>query len=202
MNPWDPILQSAPGSEIPVASAVIRVDLPDDGEILWWAHLQAHLHGLVMLYQRRLKDDGQAYRTGRILARVQDASRKIFLNFSFAMERASIRSASGALQAFAQSKDPLPLESAWWAQAAFLAHALASAYTFHGGMDDARAVLAGDVLRGIRERVICAFPADVARDLLTMATSTKWKGSDTARAIAGMTGTETGRPTPEFSMEA
>lgn len=201
MNPWDPIIHSAPGSEIPVAAAMIRVDLPDNGEILWWAHLQAHLHGLVLLYQR-LKDESQAYRTGRILARVQEANRKLFLGFSFAIDRASIRSAAGALQAFPHDRDPLPLESAWWAQAAFLAHAMASAYTFQGGMDDARAVLAGDALRGIRERVNCAFPPDVARDLLDLSTSTRWKGSETARAIAGMAGTDKGRQAPESSMEA
>ena len=173
MKPWDPILRSIPGGEVPVALP-IQVDLwADDLEALWWAHLLASLCGLRAVYHR-LGDQGQVYRTGRIVTKTLGAIKKLYFGMADGIQRSASMACAARVSAWDWHQDPIGLEAGWWAQAAYCAHALSAGYQFSGGMGDGRALLAADVLRSIRERVACALPEAIAKELLALATSTAW----------------------------
>ena len=207
MKPWDAVLFSVPGSEAPVAPP-IRVKLHlDDPEVLWWTTLLAHLWGLRQMYLR-LKDkghaEGQAERTGHIHAKVANASRQLFPLLAEQTKLAAHRAAAERIEAWPwRQADPLPLEVGWWAQAAYCAHALGATYGFSGGREDARAVLAADVLLLVRNRVLVALPPVIADELLELATSTGWQGADGARLSLDSRGTTTtgALPLPETESE-
>jgi hypothetical protein len=195
MNPWEPILSSG---TLPAAAPIHVLELPpDDLEAAWWAHLLAALAGLRTAYCR-LNDQGQVYRTGRVLQRALAATNRLYPGMAEGLYRAAMRAASFRLMAWDWQEDPLPLETGLWAQAAYCAHALAAGYTFAGGLDDARALLAADVLKAIRERVLCALPDDAGRELLDLATSTRWDQSQPTGPMPGTTeGHEADQPTME-----
>ena len=173
MNPWDPILHAVPGGDVPVAPP-IRVQLWDDDlEALWWAHLLAALTGLRLVY-RRLGDEGQGYRTGKIQEKALEAVKRLYHGMAYGIHRSASRGAGERIHTWDWQKDPLALEVGWWAQAAYCAHALSAGYALSSGMKDGRALLAADVLRAIRERVVCALPEGIALELLTLAVSTPW----------------------------
>ena len=199
MKPWDPIILAA--GAIPVAPPIHVLELPpDDLEANWWAHLLAALWGLRTVYSH-LGDTGQAYRTGKVQTRALEVVKKLYFGMAEGLHRAAMRASAARIHAWAWHDDPLELEAGWWAQAAFCAHALAAGYTFAGGADDARALLAADVLRLIRERVACALPEHIAYELLEVATSTRWSQSTEAQATGPVDGTEPAHGAPSITLE-
>lgn len=201
MKPWDPIIFSVPGGSVPVAPPILVAMPEDDLEKCWWAYLLAHLAGLQTVY-RRLRDDGQVYRTGRVYSQSLESVRRLYLGESYDLHRAAVQAAADRCLGWDWHQDPLPLETGWWAQAAYCAHALAAGYAFAAGITDARALLAGDVLRGIRGRVECSLPEAIAADLLALSTSTEWTGADLARASVARAGTSPENETKNERLEA
>ncbi len=154
---------------VPVADP-IAVEVPGDAEGTWWATLLAHLYGLRAVYIR-LNDGAQRFRASKLIEQTERGVHRVWGPGAPKVLAPARKAATDALASWPADRDPLPLETSWWALAAGAAHACSAVYLFH--QDQRLGILTGEIYRGIRGGMRCALPDDLATELIQAVTGSR-----------------------------